>query len=448
MKLFNYRKGKRLLIFLLMSLWLGFISSNSFAQNQPTNIAGFKADSESLSSVLQRLAKQGDINLTYNASDTAFSRKISFTTAAKSATQILTELLNELNFEFQQVGNHLVILKTNTDFQEDLFEDKSSAALQTTQNNLNHTFRQQDPLFKTDTIIKKVEVPVYHLDTIFINDTVFKEKEVIIRDTVFINTSGRGKRKINISDNVFSNGSSDDPGWHMEFSLSNAMLSYHTVAANDIPITDSVSSLEPLSFFNPGLGLGLKYSSNKFSWLFGINLQNNTHRFNFERNVKSGGFYLQDTVDVFYTVIQNDTTWTYVTDSTWQPLNQTLSAYDQRNQILLLNLSAKFRFDYLQTRDFDLFFQAGGGMTTPLAARGKTIVEDEGYPVVDLTLDNLNTIIWNYQLGTGIKFKLDQGFGFAASLNYVRQVTNLYKNYPTERRLNGLLIDFSVSYKL
>jgi hypothetical protein len=87
-------------------------------------------------------------------------------------------------------------------------------------------------------------------------------------------------------------------------------------------------------------------------------------------------------------------------------------------------------------------------MTTPLAARGKTIVEDEGYPVVDLTLDNLNTIIWNYQLGTGIKFKLDQGFGFAASLNYVRQVTNLYKNYPTERRLNGLLIDFSVSYKL
>ncbi len=445
MMVFVCCKDKIFKPFLLISLWLGIAFSAAYAQNQQKFIADFEARSESLSSVLQRLAKQGNINLTYNASDTAFLRKISFKTTAKTATQILTDLLNQINFEFQQIGNHLVILKTNTSFQEKIFENPVDATKKLSQNTYP---KLHDPVFITDTIFKQVEVPVYLLDTIYIRDTLIQEKEVTIRDTVFINGSGRGKRRINLSDNVFTNNSSDAPGWHIEFSLTNAMLSYQTIAANDIPLTDSIRSLEPMSFFNPGLGIGLKYNNNQLSWILGINIQQTSHRFNYEKNVKSGGFYLQDTVDVFYTVIQTDTTWTYVTDSTWLPLNQSLTTYDLRNQILMLSLKGKIRFNYLQTRDFDLFVDAGGGINTPLFARGKTILNDEGFPVVDLSIDRLNSIIWNYQLGTGIKIKLDQGFGFTASLNYMRQLSSLYKNYPTDRRLNGLIIDLSVSYKL
>ena len=438
-------KGKMFKSLLLTSLWLGFAITTAFTQNKQSNLIDFEASSERLSSVLQRLAKQEDINLTYNASDTAFSRTISFKNTAKTATQILTELLNQINFEYQQVGNDLVILKTNTSFEEIIFENNVDNTKQPSQ---NIPAKQREPSIRTDTIIKYVEVPVYTLDTVYIKDTVIREKEVIIRDTLILNTSGKGKRKISISDNVFTNNSSDAPGWHMEYTLTNALLSYQTIAANDIPISDSISSLEPVSFFNPGLGIGLSYKTNKLSWIFGINIQHNSHRFNYEKKVIYGGFFLQDTVDVFYTVIQTDTLWTYVTDSTWQPFNQSLTAYDQRNQILMLSMMGKVRFDYLQKRDFDLFVQAGGGIATPLLAHGKTILNQENFPVAEVSVDKLNTVLWNYQLGVGIRVKLDQGFGINASLNYFRQLSGLYKNYPTDRRLNGLLIDLSLSYKL
>jgi hypothetical protein len=411
-----------------------------FAQNGTEKPINFYASNESLRSVLNRLSTAHNINLTYNASDEVFDTPVSINAKNNKVSSVLSGVLSQIDHTYQQVGNHFVIIKL----------PESAKPISSRENPSAVAKPEPVAALRADTLIKYVDVPVFIHDTLLIFDTIVKVERETIRDTVFIeNPANRSDRvrPFTFNDDVFRFEAERNKGWAVALSYAQMGAGYHLVSEYDPlgPYT-KVKDAESYSFRNFALGAELQYNTGNFIFMAGLSVNSFSNRFYYSEISTSGGFTQTDTLDFFYTIIQSDTVWKYVTDTMWIPLNSTELLYDRMNRIGLLEMNASVAWKVYNGDLLSLYLKTAFHTGIPLWLKGNTVPKSEDYQAVKLEKDLFADFILAYQAGIGGNIQLSDWTDIYAEVFYKRYISETVIDHALGRRLHGAGLRIGLLY--
>jgi len=439
----NLLKSGVLLCLFLFGLAPGFAL---FGQHGSESLINFQAKNESVRSLLARLSEHETINLSYNATDIAFDELISYTAKEKSIHDILTEVLLLIGYEYQQMGNHLLIVKAeaNTSSKNQMAR-LAKVPASSPDNQREDKKKPVNQVLNSypDTVIRQVEVPVYVRDTLIIYDTIITFQERVLRDTVYMQPkSGRGRaRAPSLSADAFRFEADRENSFAAGFFLTPALAGYQY-----LEMLDLLPSLktEGISARNIGLGFNLMYHKNRWQFAAGASINSYATRFDYIETNSTGGFFQIDTLDVFYTIIDQQPVYTYITDSSWIPLNRDELVYDRLNRMGLLNINLSVAYTFYQGLNFDYYVKGGMHMGMSIWLKGNTITDSNGFPATVLDNNQFNDWLFGYTAGVGVRYHLGNWIDVYAEPVYRRYLTPTTINHPLKRRLHvfGLELGF------
>lgn len=445
-------------------LLCGKLPQSNLAFSQTTHepiehITNFEAQDETLRQVLETLSEKYDLNFTYNAEDPSFNTKVNLNIRQKTTTDILEEILEQTGHDHKTVGNHLVIFhlpenqnKTTPPTKKHQVPDAESPA------NISNT-DSQNPTMIADQNIAIIEreksftseTPIR--DTVFITDTIVKTETQILRDTIVIERftvrSGNVPRPVRLMREVLSIDLNQTERWAFSIHYTH-MLFYRQISNPGLPDNDfqRIADSEGLSFRNFGLGAEMRFNTGNLTLTSGISFHSFSNRFSYQEIITRGGFNKIDTLDVFYTLLQNDTIWKYITDTTYIPLESEETFYDRMNHKGFLELNVGGIYNILNTNQYSLFIKGGVHAGIPVWLSGNTINNAGELPATPLEKENVNNMLWAYRAGTGIRFKLSEWNDIYAETYYKRYINDVITNYPVEQRINGLGLQIGIIYYL
>jgi len=400
------------------------------AQSKEVGNIDFEIDNEKISSALNRLANEAQLNFTYDAGDSLFETKVNYTAVNKPPLVILDDLLSNSNHNYKQIGNQIVIFKDKDNNQQLVSpEPESTEEIAAADGVIIASSYQIDTIFESIT------------DTVFILDTVFKLQTdtLLITDTVFIEKEkpenpAKSKYKSKTID-YFNPQIARDYGWSggVFFApvLSNFSLANQT---------------NTLSIRNFSLGVEVSKAFNKWNVSAGLKLTHFGENFNYSYSVTEGGFFVTDTIDEYYTVTQSDTSWFYVTDSTWKPVDNQEYTYDINNRIGYLEFSASVSYDYFTNRKYRLYAKVGAQMGVLIYSSGIAIPDANEPEGVDFADINFSTTSYSILLGTGIKYRIHDHFDINSELYYFSNFNEVVIDYPISKKISGLGLKLGVIY--
>lgn len=406
--------------FFAAGVFIFLITSNHI---QAQTKISFRADNEKLSSVLYRLAIVSNINFTYNSGDEVFSEKVNYKTDSKYPMVILNDLLVNTNQTYKKLGNQIVIYQSKDD---EL--NKGKKAYDSSENKIAHLQpKQADTLWIVDTLIIQDTVFSVLTDTIRVSDTVFIEKQKLKKPT---------QKKIkDIPIDYFNPKSTRESGWVSSLFVS-PIFSNFTLAKEE----------NNFSFRNLSLGIEASKIINNWNLTGGLKLTHFSEKFNHTYIDTFGGFYLTDTVDSYYTVIQNDTAWYYITDSTWQPVDSYEYNYNIANRVGYIELALSVSFDYFSTDKIRLYIKTGLQFGVLVYRNGLAIPNTkvpEGIDFADLSFSSTS---YSALLGTGFKYRIHQQFDINTEVYYLKYFNEMVHEYPRNTKIQGVAIRFGLMY--
>lgn len=416
------------------------------AQGDENRKISLSVKDEKLSNVLLQLVSHNQINLSYNANEPSFEQKVTYSASDKPALTILQEILALTHHEFTQVGNHLVIFPTE---QPPEIGDHIQA---------DNAYRYDKAVLPAesdklptagDTIVKVVEIPVIFRDTLRIVDVVTKTDTVTIRDTVFIERPAqvRRTRSGNLIRDVFRFEPDREDGWALSFSYAQLLAGYNYSDPDEMDdALQRVKDAQALSLRNFSLGAAIQLNQGKFSFLAGAQFTGFSNRFSYTDVATSGGFFEIDTLDIFYTVVDGQQIFTYVTDSTWIPLDRDALTYDRFNRIGLLEVKLGVGYTFYADEDVAVYLQGALNAGLPVWLAGSAIQNVDGYPATEMNKDLFEKWTYGYQAGIGVRYTLTNWTDIYGELFYRRYLNATTTNHPLNRRLHGGGIKIGLLY--
>ncbi len=396
-------------------LFIVLLGGSLTAQTNLQTHINFSATNEQLSRILYRLANETNINFTYNAGDDVFAKKISYKAVDKLPLIILDELLSNTNHTFKQIGNQIVIYKKNS--------TNNTAVKKSDVNDKKVSERAKiitDTIFVVDTIV------VAQIDTVLIMDTVFVERKKFPKPIV--------KLKEVPVDN-FAPNAYRKKGW--------SAGAFITPILSNFSLVQNANSL---SFRNFSFGFEASKIINKWNITAGLKLTHFSEKINSSYDISNGGYFVKDTVDAYYTVTQLDTSWYYITDSTWKPINNHKYSYDITNRVGYFEVNASLSFDYISNKKYKLYAKAGIQSGILIYKNGVAITNPDnpvGVNFADLNFRNISISVF---LGTGIKYRLNKQMDFNSEIYYLNYFNNVVSDYPTFKKIQGVGFKFGLTY--
>ncbi len=387
-------------------------------------LTSFTAENEAVRSILHRISAEYDLNITFNASNTDFDQTITYQASDVSPETILEQVLAMVGYEFTPIGNQLAVHRSER------FEAIDPAGIANMDAGVHFP----------DTILRIVEVPVVVYDTIVIRQT---KTEIVYRSQPYatvvrplvINRPAHGPLRIR------------NERFAVSFSYAQLLAGYR--AAETIPHGDDLQSVRDAdgsSFRNFMINGGLHYRMGAITLSSSISLSGYSLPFNYKEMFSSGGYHLVDTLDSFYTIVNGQEEWFYVTDSTYVPLETRELLYDRTNNLGMLDFRLGIAYDFFMSTHSNFFIQAGVQAGIPVWQRGNTIVNQNGYPAVPLDRNQLNTFVYGFHLGPGVRTKLNDRLDFVFSAIYQRYLGELQASHPLNRQFRGLALQMGVQY--
>ena len=388
----------------------------------------FNIVDEKLSSALFRLAYVADMNFTYDAGDSLFNTKLNYNATNKQPQVILEEILSSANLTYKQVGNQVVIYRTKINSPNPVLQE----------NNIEESkINDEVAIVETDNRISFEVIP----DTIFISDTIveLQTDTIHITDTVFVEKEKSQKQQTQklkeIPVDYFNPMASRENRWSAEIFFA--------------PIASSFSLVrETNSFSIRNFSLGIEASKILYKWNIsgGIKLTHFVEKFNHTYSTTDGGFFVTDTIDEYYTVFQTDTTWYYVTDSTWKPIDNHEYSYNINNRIGYLEFVLSVSYDYYTNRKLRLYAKAGL-QAGALIYRSGLAIPDVNEPAgVDFADLNFSSMSYSILAGVGLKYRISEYIDFNSELYYFRNFNEVVIDYPVNKKISGVGLKFGLIY--
>ena len=395
----------------------------SFAQTSKPAKIDLKVESEEFSSVLNRLSTISGLNFTYDASDSLFSSIVSCHYVATPPLAVLGDLLSNTTHTFKQVGNQIVIYKDKSKSRF-LPEEKKIEVVAVDNTAIIIPFQDEafliplsDTVFIQDTIIK------IQTDTIRIIDTVFVERELAI-DTL---TKSSLKS--------FNANEVREDGW--------SATAFFAPVLSGFSLANTDRAFDVRNF---SMGVEVSRIKDKWNFIGGLKLTHFAEKFNHSYSITEGGFFVTDTVDQYYTIVQSDTSWFYVTDSTWKPANYNEYNYNINNRLGYLELAALVSYNFYSSGKINIYGKAGIQMSVLIYKSGLAIPNESKPSGVDFADLSFKSPAFSFLVGAGIKYRINEHIDFNPELYYFRGFNQAVNDYPIEKRISGLGIKIGVTY--
>lgn len=427
---------KNLVIFLLLFFVNCLSLATAIAQGiKHDPLVSVNCKNEPVSQVLERLARNTGITFSYNPDHIEATRLISLNMSNRRLSAVLAEILPAEKFGLRQNGNQIVIFRKNP-AQTDPAENPAQENRQQ-QGNLP---LQPDTVFMTRTMVEKDTVTITLKDTLVRFDTVYIMK-VVTRDVPIKSTD------------IFSSLTrlSEELTGELKFQAGfhGSWLGIHQNFISEAPSVNSTTAYEDAyssRFFSGSAGLDFSMFYSRFELRTGISCASLNSRLEYGFKKETGGFYRKDTLDAYYTLISEDTTWFYVMDSTYIPVD--LEAYSYSAAVSQKFLEVPITLQYNQPAGRLLvFLRAGLIAGFHLGSKGLILnATDEG--VSELRDLRYKPLVLSYTLGAGFRYPLPGRFIFEAGVKYREHISSVFDGYPVGLRYRAIGIDAGFIYKL
>ena len=390
----------------------------------------FRADDEQLSEVLYRLSDEANLNLTYSSGDETFTTRISYSVSQKQPLLILGDILKNTGYTFKKIGNQIVIFKQPKHTVDKADSDKqNSNQVVTTGNSIKISNSKIDKknfknrsdstfVFITDTIIISDTVFNIVVDTMLIVDTVFVEKETpaVIKDTTTFVKDSNG-------------------GW--------ASTLYISPLATNFSLTQKEPSI---TLRNILFGVDVSREVKRWNFSAGLRLSHFAEKFNHSYTITEGGYFATDTIDEYYTVTQQDTSWYYVTDSSWVDIKTNEYDYNIKNRVGYLSFSLSISYDYYKLDKISLYGRVSASANVLIYKNGTAIKNFNQPNGVDFADLHFSKTIYSILLGAGVRYSLIDDVELVGEVYYLKNLTETVVSFPRNTKISGAGLLIGVKY--
>ncbi len=417
----------RLLVLMLCFLLLPLMS---IAQQDEVQRYDIEINNEPISVVLDRLSQMAGVNFTFNAADPTFAKSISYQAKGKQFDQMLAEVLVLSGHNFRQIGNQLVVFPVEV--------------VEGPQQNV-----QQAPVVRYDTIFQIIEKPVIQTDTLVRYETIVQVDTVIVRDTVLKEVFRDAPRRDikNLPKDIFRFEPNREDGlswafFYGQFYGGNS----HSAEQVDDALLALNNETETPGFRHFSMGTELMYNKNNWTLSAGMQLMGFSTRFKYNDIQQTGGYYRTDTISWYYNVVQTDTSWFPVTDSTYLPMEKSEFYYNQLNRIGYLDLQLGVAYSFYADDNFSAYVKAVAGLGLLMYKDGVLLGNTNGFPGVPFKEEAFSSPLISYMVGTGIKYKAFDWWDIYGELGYRSHLGSVLNDYVIEKRNFGLGLKVGLIY--
>jgi len=383
------------------------------AQSEEQKNALFEFQNEKLSAVLTKLSETEKLNFTYDANDSVFEKRINYSSDGESVQIILDNILSNSGIKHKQIGNQIVLYR-DADVAQVVKEEPNNPPL--TPAELN-----EEPVVQVN----------YKIDTIVLYDTLLRIDTIRETDTVYLEKEKPKKisqSKIkDIPVDFFQPGNQRDNGW--------ALGVFAAPLLSDFSLVSGESSFSLRSF---SIGVDAIKLLNRWKFTFGARLTHFNQKFNQHYIEMEGGFYSTDTIDTYYTVIESDTSWYFVTDSSWIPFESREYNYKQSNSLGYLEFNLSASYDLFQNQKIRFYIKAGGQLDLLIYHNGIAVPDKNHTEGINFSELQFNTINYSVLAGLGIKYKIAANMDLNSELYYSRYLNSLVKDFPVKSQINAI----------
>lgn len=421
-----------LILFLSMA---GYSSAQPFLLSKKVSL---QIKDQSLQSAIDILSKQTGARFSYDPDMFAANQKISLNITLKPLSEVLQLLFSSPAVQFKEIGNQIVIFKkmdmpafiappeigktSRTDDVSRTVEDKPSQWPDTVYVSRTDTLM----VIKTDTLT------VYKTETIILHDTVVKT------DTVYLyKTQKPGKslfpdfEKNSVKNRKFK----EQNGWYGGVSYEHLFGSPKLKSEPAFKVLQekmsASSTSSPLNFSFQGF---FGYDYYKIGIQSGMSYTRLGENFEYSFTEQVGGYYKTDTVEQYYTVSGIDTSWFYITDSSYVGIDYKKFSYKNPNAYRYIEIPISLKFRIIQGENFNFFVSGGiiGGLL--VGQKALIVASSETYPIEWTGNSRLKPLVWSWKAGFGADYSFAGGWSLFAEVNYRNHLGSVYNDYPLEKK--------------
>ena len=419
----------------LLFLLLFAVTLPKEAKAQSFNpLISFSVESCTLDKALEKLFAEYELNIAFSKAEMSKIRIEKYSCSYKSVEEVLTDLLKGTDYGFKKIGKQYVIKKNQL-----LVNDPAATITPPAEQQTEVVEPTQDVvLSKTGDTIHIVDSltiirTVMRYDTVY--DTVVEVKHELRTDTVYeVKYKGWQIPWPKFKDN----------GWFITPSVTLAMAMFRH--EHELPQLDNGSvALTPSFVYAVGLDGGYKHKRLSV----GLNLAYRSVRYRFllEKTDYDGDYYVNDTLDTYYTVHPaGDTTFQYILDSTYVPLTTTNYAYRDVNQLDYLNVGVFVAFDFVRLEHFRAFVKAGASLDFLVGYAGSLNANESPYHA-PIEKSQIEPRRLSYYGGLGVAFKIVNRVELVPEVHYRVTHGSLYRaDFPFDLKMHSVDFRLGLTY--
>ncbi|MEI6062047.1 MAG: DUF4974 domain-containing protein [Bacteroidota bacterium] len=421
------------------------------AQQQPflSKRVSFSFSDMPLSSVLHVIGNRTGVKFSYNPELVQSGRRINRKFTNTPLSEVLKQLLNDPTISFREIGNQIVLYRG----------DPSLIPLEPNQSLI---------VGKPQILASQKKMPdtifIYRLDTLIINrtDTVFHSVSIIhldtirMTDTVFVEKSkptqkpGKDLRnnfnKNSVKHRKFLENNGFYSGLYFEILPGSASYTSGAPESQDYLSLLQQSNAATMTKYSAGVVAGYDYLL--VGIRTGVGFTSLGEKFDYSFNLETGGFFKTDTVERYYTLTGIDTSWFYITDSSWIPKDNKKYTYQNPNSYKYIDVPLALKFRFWQNESIEIYAMAGFNAAFLVSVDAMHITAGDSHLVVKAERSEMNNVLFSWHAGMGSAIKLTPRSGILAEVCYRKQTNSQFKNSEIKKQygLMGLKIGAYVKF--
>lgn len=387
-----------------------------------------------LSFALNAIGKRTGVKFSYNPQIIPPGRIINKQFDNVPLREVLSQMINDASITYREIGNQIVIYRGDPALlplepNQQLIKSKPQIVPSSKKEPDTVFVYQLDTLLikHSDTIFHRISIT--HFDTIRLRDTVFVEKSVNesslntprYNDTICTDTL---KQRIHHTNQGFYF------GLYAEHKPGNP--SFNNTATSNLYFDLMQKANTGLKYdFSAGLSGG--YDFHRIGFRTGVGINSMSENFAFSYIVENGGFFRKDTIEKYYTVTGIDTSWFFITDSTWIPKDRKEHNFKYANQYKYIDVPFSIKLIFLQNRFSEVYALLGANAAFLLKVDAMRMAADSK-SVIMINKNELNPILFSWHCGLGTSLKLSTHSGINLEAVYHKQTNSQYKDWSIDKR--------------
>ena len=410
-------KYPKLIITLLLFLAVT-LSQRALAQTFNPLIS-FSVESCTLDRALEKLFAEYELNVAFSKAELSKIRIESYSCSYKSVEEVLTDLLKGTDYGFKKIGKQYVIKKN-----QQLVNTPDATITQPADPRVEVVKPKTDSVIPKAGEVIRIYDTVQVIKTVMRYDTIVKVQHEVKTDTVYtIKYQGWHIPWPNFRNN----------GWFITPSVALGTASFKHENGLPQPDNGSVDVTPSLAY---AVGVDGGYKHNRLSVGMNLSYRSVRYRFLLEQTTFAGDYYVNDTLDTYYTVHPaGDTTYQYILDSTYVPLTTTHYAYRDVNRLDYLSLGLFAAYDFVKMEHFRAFVKVGASVDFLVGYAGSLNADDPPFHT-PVAKEQVEPTRISYYGGLGAAFKVANRIELVPEVHYRMTNGSLYRaDAPFDMRM-------------